>query len=358
MAIITQYNGPFGGINVSAPDIIIPPTDSPYMNNIVLRQNYICSRPPFNLGILPDLPAACTGIATYLTTSNTYITLAFTATSVYTLATSALSWLGPVALPATALFNLSYIGSVGNLYYVNGSQYVLYNGNAQVATNLFGARYIFELAGSLLIADTFEPTEFPFRVRWCESGQPTNWDPNTYVGAGFTDLLDINDSITGTLSLGSVAFLLRRNGITQLTPTGNGIQPFNFNHLWAAEHGIGQYYPQACAAYGSVGFIFAFDNIYLLTINNFTPIATKVMENIITDIGGIISPTGPALYAWALPKKYNNVLYMTYEIAIPTTTGAVIWSYSVKDQNWMRHVLTGFPTITANANQITYKVNI
>lgn len=356
MAILTTYNGPYGGINVSSPDIIIPPTDSPFMNNIVLKQNFICSRPSFVSDVLPELPENCTGVASYLTVDNQYLTIAWSNGNVYLLNTNGTSWSAPVGLPAMALFNPSYVGAIGNLYYVNGTQFVLFNQTANQATNLYGARYIFELAGSLLIADTFEPDEFPFRVRWCASGAPTEWDPSSFVGAGFVDLFDINDSITGTLNLGSVAYLLRKNGITQITPTGNGIQPFDFNHLWAAEHGIGQYYPQACAVYGSVGFIFAYDNIYTFTVNSFTPIGTKVMELIVADIPN--QGIGYPVFAWVLPKKFNNVMYMTYEIAIPTTDGMIIWSYSVKDQNWMRHVVTGFPAITANANQVSYKVNI
>lgn len=352
MAILTTYNGPLGGINVSAPDIIIPPTDSPAMLNVILRQNYFSSRPPFTVNALPQLPEQCTGIASYYVGGvNGYFTLAFSNNNVYLLATSALSWGAPNALPAPGIFNPVWVGSVGNLYYVNGSPYVLYN-LAQQATNLFGARYIFELAGSLLIADTFEPTELPYRIRWCVAGQPTQWDPGTYVGAGFTDLFDVSDIITGTLNLGSVAYVLRLNGITQVTPTGNGIQPFDFNHLWAAEHGIGQYYPQGCAAYGSVGFILAFDNIYTFTVNSFAPIGTKVMEQIVKDLGG----PATTVYAWTLPQKFTNSLYMTYEIAIGNEENTIIWSYSTKDQNWMRHQVPF--QITAAANVVRYKINI
>ena len=368
MAVLVTYNGPYQGIDVSAPDIIIPREATPYANNIILRQNYISSRPPFKTsGGFLDLPGnvGCNYIGSVQNNLNEIwaYALDISGEAAYWYNTNGSQWNSiPFINTYYGICNPSIVKSLGNLYFVNGSQNLLhlYQNNIVSDTTICGARYLFQLAQTLLMADTFETGgEFPQRVRWCATGDPTAWDPNTNVGAGFDDLLDVSDIITGAFTIGSVAYLLRKNGITQITPTGNGIQPFNFNHLWAAEQGMGQYFPGTYATYGSTGFMLAQDNVYLITPTSINTIADKVIEAIMGDIydGAYTDPSSPKLFAWVLASKQAQQPYLTYELAIAGAEDCVIWSYSLKGQNWMRHRIYGFSP-TGNANQVVCNVAI
>lgn len=198
-----------------------------------------------------------------------------------------------------------------------------------------GAYFLIELNAQLLMFSTLEGTvsgfqAFPQRIRWCPSGIPTIWDPNVNIGAGFNDSLDVPDSFTGAMTVGTTAFAFRNNGITEITSTGIGINPFNFNHLWASDRGIGNIFPFGYASYGPLGIFIANDDVYNVSLGGFKKIGGKARDAIFSDLSvttGI--PIGSIVPYYSLGYVYNH-----YRLAIPLGNNTRVWDYNIEDESW------------------------
>lgn len=204
------------------------------------------------------------------------------------------------------------------------------------ATNGYtaGAYFLIELNSQLLMLNTTESIggNFTQRIRWCPSGMPTIWDNNINIGAGWNDELDVPDSITGAFTVGTTAFILRNNGITEVTSTGNAENPFNFDHLWASDRGIGNVFPFGYAAFGPLGIFLSSDEIYNVSLGGFNKIGGTSLDAIYGDLSESV---GIPL-ASIVPYYSNKYIYNHYRLAIPQSKGSVLWNYSFQDQSWVR----------------------
>lgn len=241
----------------------------------------------------------------------------------------------------------SWSGTIGGTTVDNGTTPITWtNGGVPAAANGFnavgmvdatngvtaGAFFLIELNAQLLMLNTVESSggNFPQRIRWTPSGLPTIWDPNVNIGAGFNDELDVPDSIYGGLTVGTTAFILRQNGITEVTSTGQGINPFAFNHLWASDRGIGNILPFGYAAYGPLGIFISSDDIYNISLGGFKRIGGVARDAIYDDIyASIGSPVGSIIPYYQLNYVYNH-----YKLAIPQQNGTKIWNYAIEDDSW------------------------
>jgi hypothetical protein len=195
-----------------------------------------------------------------------------------------------------------------------------------------GALFLIELNAQLIMLNTNESVGgyFTQRVRWTPSGLPTIWDPNVNIGAGFNDELDVPDSILGALTVGTTAFILRQNGITEVTSTGQGINPFAFNHLWASDRGIGNIIPYGFAAYGPLGIFISSDDIYNVSLGGFNRIGGTARDAIYDDLYQAVGyPVGSII-----PYYQGNYVYNHYKLVIPQSGGTKIWNYSIEDSSW------------------------
>lgn len=195
-----------------------------------------------------------------------------------------------------------------------------------------GAFFLIELNAQLIMLNTVESSggNFPQRVRWTPSGLPTIWDPNVNIGAGFNDELDVSDSILGAFTVGTTAFILRTNGITELTSTGTGINPFNFNHLWASDRGIGNIYPFGYASYGPLGIFISSDDIYNVSLGGFKRIGGVARDAIYNDLFAAIGPPVGSI----IPYYQLNYVYNHYRLSIPQSNGTKTWVYAIEDDSW------------------------
>lgn len=195
-----------------------------------------------------------------------------------------------------------------------------------------GAFFLIELNAQLLMLNTVESVGgyFSQRVRWTPSGLPTIWDPNVNIGAGFNDELDVPDSILGAFTVGTTAFILRQNGITEVTSTGQGINPFNFNHLWASDRGIGNIFPFGYAQYGPLGIFIASDDIYNVSLGGFNKIGGVARDAIYDDLNAAIGNPVASI----VPYYKLNYVYNHYKLAIPQQNGTKIWNYSLEESSW------------------------
>lgn len=196
-----------------------------------------------------------------------------------------------------------------------------------------GGLFLVELNAQLLLCNTVESTgSYPQRVRWCPSGLPTIWDPNVNLGAGFNDELDVPDSITGAFSVGTTAFIIRTNGVTEVTSTGQGENPFNFNHLWASDRGIGNVFSYGYASYGPVGTIISEDEIYTISMGGFKKIGKQAKDNIYGDLAKATQTP----IACILPHFHRDYLYHHYRLSIAQGTNIITWKYVYEDERWER----------------------
>ena len=214
-----------------------------------------------------------------------------------------------------------------------------------------GAFYLGVLAARMLMLSTIEGSGIggqPFnqRVRWCASGQPSIWDPNVNIGAGYTDFLEVPDFITGFMAIGDkTGFVFRQNGITEMTAVSDGVLPFDFNHLWASDRGIGNVLPFSISAYGPIGMFIASDDVYNISIGGFKNVGGPARDAIFADIA---AATGGPLSA-IIPKWTGLYSYLSYLLAIPQGQDTKFWMYSLEDGSWTTWLKKRL-TVTGRAN--------
>lgn len=387
--IASAWSVPYGGLNVQFPENQIGPNYTPAMNNFMFRNGELRSRyalQPYLPG--PDGQNPILGIGSFLSAALVWHTFAFTANGLWQLSGSAQSQIqyginpwqglgGPQLLPSPVAWYvfqniLYYTNGNGHLSAWNGAALnpitdVAFSGTTWPLPNnytgtTFSGLFLGELAGQVLMAYTYENTytsgvitgtsTFAQRVRWsCVNFNPTlsgtfganlgqtggTWDPTVNVGAGFNDMLDVPDVITGLMTIGRVGYIFRQNGITEISPTGVGTAPFDFNHLWASQQGVGSVYPDTIAQYGQYGVFVANDNVYQLTPSSTGPIGGSARDAIMLDLSNAVGPPVAAI----IPGYSVATVYLVYKLMIPLPTGTRIYVYSFDDANWASWFHTG-----------------
>lgn len=216
-----------------------------------------------------------------------------------------------------------------------------------------GALFLIELNSQLIMLNTTEGTaqggtHFPQRIRWSPSGFDNIWDTNVNIGAGYTDELDVPDEITGALTIGRNGFVFRTNGISEITSLGSATNPFEFNHLWASQRGIGNVFPFSIASYGPIGMFIAEDDVYNLSLGGFTRVGGVARDAIFKDLETRTAPPIAAI----VPVVKRQYVYPVYKLAIPFGLGTKIWNYSIEDSSWQSDykptgIYTGKPNFVA-----------
>lgn len=237
------------------------------------------------------------------------------------------SWSGTISNPTTD----------GTVIWTNYGAPAPSNGFESVAvvdaTNgiTAGGFFMGVLNAHLMLLNTNEGgIAYPQRIRWAASGYTNIWDPSVNVGAGYNDEIDVPSIISGFLTIGRVGFVFRDNGITEMTSLSSGANPFDFNHLWASDNGIGNVFPFSIAGYGPVGMFISEDDIYNLTLGGFKRVGAAARDAIYADIA---SATGQPVAA-ILPKISRGYAYPIYKLMIPFGDGTKIWNYSIEDDSW------------------------
>jgi hypothetical protein len=391
-----EYVGPYAGLNVAAPETNIPDNASPAFNNFMLRNAEIRSRPAFVQAIAGPGGAnpQIGGIDSFLDINGTYHTVLWTNTNFWQynpLLLPAPPWsnlgsfsFGPNPVSYRAFANIIYWTNVSQF---NGSvvpktsywdgitaNYVgtqtfadastafsvagisltdsptvggsLPGGPTIVGPIAIGAQYLSELNNQLILANVSILDQgtgpapgtihnFPNLIWWSANGLPLQWDPTQNISAGFNPFLDVSDQITGLSMQGVAGFIFRTYGITQMTPTGSSVTPWEFDHMWASERGIGSVLPWSIAQYGPTTAFVAEDNIYSISIANATPIGGTARDAIMADIANAVS-INPV--ANIIPTFSAGYVYLTYQLILTLSSGGTLftrfWIYSFEDKNW------------------------
>lgn len=341
-------------------------TDTPFQVNFEFRNKELRTAPRFK-SLLPhpinDGPIR--GLTTFVDSNNVTHTVSITANNLWQLVYRS-------SIPDDTKWIWNKIGAfntngsdnqfavqiyLNKIYFTNGSLGIyswdgITNGVSEVTNSgglpLYGAYFLQELGSHLIAFNTIEynvvtgtAVNFPQRVRWTPSGLPTVWDPSVNSAAGFTDMLEVPDAITGALTIGQKIYIYRTNGVTQMSLTGLAAQPFQFDHMWASDRGIGNVYPQTAATYGPVGIFISSEDIYRVTPISLEAIGGNTRDAIFDDLA---QATGAAV-GTIIQGLHKTYIYVTYRLVIPMGNNCVLWTYSLEDKNWMRRFLNiGVPT--------------
>ena len=380
----TSFSAPYGGLNTLAPPNIISPAETPAMSNFMFRNKELRSRPNFRSYLPSPDGNPILGVGSFLSKNLVWHTFAFTVNGLYQLIAGAQGLVAQGLTPWARVGGPTLAGNTfvrwrvfqNVLYYTNNNGHVsAWDGAAlspitdvaflgagstglpPATTTLIGAQYIGELDNHLMLAYTSETPitagvvgatgSFPQRLRWSNSGfspfdasgnfgpnlgtAGATFDANVFVNAGQNDFIDVPDILTGIMFIGRVGYLIRQNGITEISPTGNGTAPFDFNHLWASEQGIGNVYSATVAQYGDRGIFISTDNVYLLSTSQLSAIGGGARDAIMADLAATNQPP-TAVIVPAMTLGYTYLVYMLY-IQLPNGNTRV-YVYSIEDGNW------------------------
>lgn len=370
----TVWAQPYGGLHVQAPENLIPPSHSPAIDNMFLRNMELRSRPNFvHLLKGPDGVNPITAVGSFLSPNQVWHTFAFTPRGMFQLKVNSASlsqtgtnpWVFLAGPSQDPLVPVSWASYSGILYFTSGKHLSAWNGvanapitdvaflGASATTTVFGGQFLMELDNHIILAYVNETTSgattpYPTRIRWSNNGfNPTlsgnfggnlgtagaTFDATINVNAGSNDFLDVPDIITGLMAIGRQGYVFRQNGITEMSATGNGIAPFDFNHMWASQNGVGNVYPFTIAQYGNVGVFVAFEQIYQLAPGAMTPIGGTARDAIMTDLA-----MSAGIPFASIDRGFQlGASYLHYHLRIPMQDGSCrSYIYSFEDSNWTR----------------------
>jgi hypothetical protein len=252
----------------------------------------------------------------------------------------------------------------GRVYFSNGSFVGLYSdGEATIKSSLCPGAWQFcgMLANHLVACNMTEPPPqvpnsqaLPFRVRWSSSGNATLWTISTATSAGFVDLLDVSDVISGFSVNGWIGVVYHPKGLEMMTPTGNGTAPFSFTQITHSPKGVGNFYPYSLDTYGAVSTFVSEEDVYTFDGSSLNPIGGEAKDKIFADLQ--TAPTSSIV--GSIIGRFNaGFLYWSYWLSSPSSVSGyvagqpVTWVYSFTAKSWHPvYASTALPQLSALAN--------
>lgn len=153
----------------------------------------------------------------------------------------------------------------GTIYFAGLGPFILkYStpGNFYVSTFEKGMGVIRKFAGSLIglrdvpqLGEILQNQDMIFA--WSSPTQLDIWEPldqdGNVTGAGFQQLADIDDYLSGLIVTAGTAFIIRAQGVSYATPTGNATLPFAISHMSLGDQGEGSQTSALVCQYDAVG---------------------------------------------------------------------------------------------------------
>jgi hypothetical protein len=257
------------------------------------------------------------------------------------------SGVGPFPLSFASEGENLYLGGAGTaiLQYVNETFSVL--------TQYLGANVLKKYAGFLLaVGITPSPgttiSSPEMVLAWSANGEFGIWNPlnsaGEVTGAGFEQLADIEDYLSGAFVMQSTIMLLRAKGISYATSLQNGTDPFDINHLDLAPEGEGCQDQLLHTQYGPVGFFVGNSNVYSF-ISNLQQIGDKIKKLLFPLLSPLVNNTPPKMAAKAISIYINGeeTIFLAILVSNPTV-GGYVFLYNVTNSTWTRITLPAFST--------------
>ena len=222
------------------------------------------------------------------------------------------------------------------LFITNGADHVqIYDGTKcidepnLVSAGFTAARYIARMNFIMCLgAVTDNGTFYTYRIRRSATGDSTNW---TTLNAGFDDLVDTNDDITGLFLLNQNLCITRRSTIMTASYYGIGQQVLWYNYALSETGSIGL---QSSGTTGLNSVIF--DDTGIFTFNGSAipvDVGEKVFNAIATYTGDLVPGTNDKIFTFYNPLLNETwILYEAGSQAAP----ASMWKFNHKIGCWHR----------------------
>lgn len=153
----------------------------------------------------------------------------------------------------------------GTLYIANlGPMILKYSGPGEFTTSTMynGVGVIRKFAGSLIglrlenqLGVFTQNQDMIFA--WSATENLDVWSPVTaaglVTGAGFEQIADIGDYLTGLVVSNGTAFIIRAQGLSYATPTGNATLPYAISHVGLGDRGEGAQVSDLVCQYDQIG---------------------------------------------------------------------------------------------------------
>lgn len=203
-------------------------------------------------------------------------------------------------------------------------------GGLGAPVSLTAAKVVISYNSRVIFGNTTEGgTACPLRVRWSATGQEEHWDPATYSDAGFIDLVDTPDWITGFATLVDRLFVFKERSIWEFLPT----KDTSVFEARLVIDGVGTYAASTIVSLGDVLIFFGTDDVYLFD-------------------GSSLKSVGESVYPWLYTtgekrvnlSRLNRVasVYIEelgdYVLCLPTEGDDPDWflKYNTNDEYWIQ----------------------
>ncbi len=284
-----DYQSPFGGIDSSAYASAIDPHNFASMSNLIVNANILLPvawsevMNQFQLqgNFLGYIPVVDSSVLGYIITTSAVITVASNGTGGVTYSAAG------SYTPAVSTYGyFSYVVIDNQLIWTSETWSEMWTFDIATSaitnnTTYCGGGFLGVLSDQLINLGGISAADgaTPYRVSWSAPGEYsvfTPYDASTNTGnyaAGFNDLPATSDILQGFMVIGTVGYIFRSQGITQMNPTGNGVEPFSFYDLWASQVGVGTICPDSIAQYGASGGFVSDSGIYTLGLGGLSEIS-------------------------------------------------------------------------------------
>lgn len=179
---------------------------------------------------------------------------------------------------------------------------------------------------------------YPYQFAWsAPQGQYGQFNPlvnGLQTGAGYNNLPDVEDTITGYFNVGPTGYIIRTQGITEVSPLNSGLAPFDFNHMWASHKGIGTIYPQTVAQYGSKGVFLSDVGIFTFGYEGINTIDLKAKSAIYGEL--ILNNSASFICAGCGPIQLDGNNFLAYVITSYSVGGIVTYIFNFTSGEWYR----------------------
>ncbi len=143
------------------------------------------------------------------------------------------------------------------------------------------------------------------------------------------------------LTLGRNTLIWRTNGISLMTPTGDGVAPFRFENNSANLKGIGTKYPYTLVGYDDQGVWVGPNDIYTIGSGLAKQtIGGKAKKKIFNQLA---QSTGDVPRGFVLDQLGPGIDFLSYWLVIPGVN--ITWVYNYDEDSWQEFSSTlGYPT--------------
>lgn len=186
---------------------------------------------------------------------------------------------------------------------------------------------------------------------WTSGEDLDEWAPveanGDVTGAGFEELADIGDYLSGLIVSGGTAFIIRSQGLSYATATGNESLPFDVNHIGLGDQGEGAQVQQLIAQYDQTGCFVGNTDVFQIS-GQVTSIGAKIKAALfaaLTSNQTIVAVLDANICVVFLGGDQFPLLIFSAGAAATPYESYVLFLYNANNSTWT--ALT-FPELIAN----------